>query len=146
MPDGHLGMLAATQPFLSGGISKTINLPNSATVEDVKAVYICAWKLGLKCVSVYRDGCKASQPLTAKKAPPKAQLPSGDADYLGGYFTESFAPPPVPPVFTEQLTPAPEDVKFHGAVTPCATCGHPMSLQIGVCHMCPCCGATNGCS
>lgn len=62
--EGHLKMMAAAQPFLSGAISKTINMPNSATVEDVKHVYIDAWRLGLKAVSVYRDGCKLSQPLT----------------------------------------------------------------------------------
>jgi ribonucleoside-diphosphate reductase alpha chain len=63
--EGHLKMMEAAQPFLSGAISKTINMPNSATVEEVKQVYIDAWKMGLKAVSVYRDGCKMSQPLTA---------------------------------------------------------------------------------
>lgn len=61
----HLKMMAAAQPFLSGAISKTINMPESATVEDVKKVYIDAWKMGLKAVSIYRDGSKLSQPLTA---------------------------------------------------------------------------------
>ena len=64
--DGHLLMMAAVQPFLSGGISKTVNMPNSATVEDVANVYMRAWELGLKCVALYRDGCKASQPTSAK--------------------------------------------------------------------------------
>jgi ribonucleoside-diphosphate reductase alpha chain len=62
---GHLKMMAATQPFISGAISKTVNLPESATVEDIMEVYIQAWKLGLKAVAVYRDGCKKSQPLSA---------------------------------------------------------------------------------
>ncbi len=61
-PMGHLKMLAAIQPFLSGGASKTINLPNDATVDDVANIYTEAWKQGVKCVSIYRDGCKASQP------------------------------------------------------------------------------------
>lgn len=65
--NGHLKMMAAAQPFLSGAISKTINMPNGATVEDVKRVYVDAWNLGLKAVSIYRDGCKHSQPLTAVK-------------------------------------------------------------------------------
>ena len=65
--DGHLEMMAAVQPFLSGGISKTVNMPNSATVEDVAETYMKAWELGLKCVAIYRDGCKASQPASAKK-------------------------------------------------------------------------------
>jgi ribonucleoside-diphosphate reductase alpha chain len=64
----HLSMMAACQPFLSGGISKTVNLPNDATVEDVEAVLKEAWHLGLKSVAIYRDGSKASQPLTTKKA------------------------------------------------------------------------------
>ncbi len=62
---GHLKMMAAAQPFISGAISKTVNLPNSATVEDISEAYIQAWKLGLKAVAVYRDGCKQSQPLSA---------------------------------------------------------------------------------
>lgn len=64
--DGHLKMMAVAQPFLSGAISKTVNLPNDATVEDVKNVYMQAWKLGLKAISIYRDGSKLSQPLSAK--------------------------------------------------------------------------------
>src|SRR5437899_9863955 len=62
---GHLKMMAATQPFISGAISKTVNLPESATVEDIMEAYLQAWKLGLKAVAVYRDGCKNSQPLSA---------------------------------------------------------------------------------
>ena len=62
---GHLKMMAAAQPFISGAISKTVNLPNAATVEDVSEAYIQAWKLGLKAVAIYRDGCKQSQPLSA---------------------------------------------------------------------------------
>jgi ribonucleoside-diphosphate reductase alpha chain len=66
---GHLKMMAAAQPFLSGAISKTVNLPNDCTVEDIENAYMEAWQLGLKAVAVYRDGCKRSQPLsTAKKA------------------------------------------------------------------------------
>jgi ribonucleoside-diphosphate reductase alpha chain len=62
---GHLKMMAAAQPFISGAISKTVNLPESATVEEISEAYIQAWKLGLKAVAVYRDGCKKSQPLSA---------------------------------------------------------------------------------
>src|SRR5437667_476490 len=62
---GHLKMMAAAQPFISGAISKTVNLPNNASVEDIMEAYIQAWKLGLKAVAVYRDGCKKSQPLSA---------------------------------------------------------------------------------
>src|SRR5438132_8866860 len=62
---GHLKMMAAAQPFISGAISKTVNLPNAATVDDISEAYIQAWKLGRKAVAVYRDGCKQSQPLSA---------------------------------------------------------------------------------
>lgn len=63
--DGHILMMAATQPFISGAISKTINMPSSATVEDVKAAYLMSWRLALKATAIYRDGSKLSQPLNA---------------------------------------------------------------------------------
>jgi ribonucleoside-diphosphate reductase alpha chain len=64
-PMAHVKMMAAAQPFLSGAISKTVNLPNEATVEDVQKIYEEGWKLGLKAIALYRDGCKASQPLSS---------------------------------------------------------------------------------
>ncbi|HSP77608.1 MAG TPA: vitamin B12-dependent ribonucleotide reductase [Myxococcaceae bacterium] len=64
---GHLKMMGATQPFLSGAISKTVNMPTNATVEDIEKAYLEAWKLGLKAVAVYRDGCKRTQPLNTSK-------------------------------------------------------------------------------
>ena len=64
---GHLRMMGAVQPFISGAISKTINMPNDATVEDITHAYIEAWKLGLKAVAIYRDGCKRVQPLGTQK-------------------------------------------------------------------------------
>ncbi len=66
-PMGHVRMMAAVQPFISGAISKTINMPSEATVEDVKNVYIQSWKLGLKALALYRDGSKLSQPLNASR-------------------------------------------------------------------------------
>ena len=63
---GHIKMMAAAQPFLSGAISKTINLPNEATVEDIKSCYQLSWELGTKANALYRDGCKLSQPLSNK--------------------------------------------------------------------------------
>lgn len=63
---GHINMMAAAQPFLSGAISKTINLPNEATVEDIKSCYQLSWELGTKANALYRDGCKLSQPLSNK--------------------------------------------------------------------------------
>ncbi|MFE6774666.1 vitamin B12-dependent ribonucleotide reductase [Streptomyces sp. NPDC057702] len=70
---GHVRMMAAAQPFLSGAISKTVNLPESATVEEVEEVYYEGWKLGLKALAIYRDNCKVGQPLSAKKKEEKAQ-------------------------------------------------------------------------
>jgi ribonucleoside-diphosphate reductase alpha chain len=66
-PMGHVRMMAACQPFLSGAISKTVNLPETATVEDIADVYYQGWKLGLKALAVYRDNCKVGQPLSAGK-------------------------------------------------------------------------------
>ena len=67
-PMGHVRMMAAVQPFLSGAISKTVNLPESATVEEIADVYLQGWKLGLKALAVYRDNCKVGQPLSDAKA------------------------------------------------------------------------------
>ncbi|WP_330136219.1 vitamin B12-dependent ribonucleotide reductase [Rhodococcus artemisiae] len=63
-PRGHVTMMAAVQPFLSGAISKTVNLPESATVDDIADLYVDAWRLGLKAIAVYRDNCKLGQPLS----------------------------------------------------------------------------------
>src|SRR6476660_297953 len=67
-PMGHVRMMAAVQPFLSGAISKTVNLPETATVEEIADVYLQGWKLGLKALAVYRDNCKVGQPLADAKA------------------------------------------------------------------------------
>jgi ribonucleoside-diphosphate reductase alpha chain len=67
-PLGHVLMMAAAQPFLSGAISKTVNMPDTATVADIEDIYLTGWKLGLKCLAVYRDNCKVGQPLSDAKA------------------------------------------------------------------------------
>lgn len=64
---GHIDMMAATQPFISGAISKTVNMPTNATVEEIMHVYSEGWKKGLKAIAIYRDGCKRSQPLTTSR-------------------------------------------------------------------------------
>jgi ribonucleoside-diphosphate reductase alpha chain len=82
-PIGHIKMVAAVQPFLSGSVSKTVNVPATSTTEDIENAYTLAWKLGLKAIAIYRDGCKRTQPLNTSKdtivsvdvapaAPPKA--------------------------------------------------------------------------
>jgi ribonucleoside-diphosphate reductase alpha chain len=70
-PMGHVKMVAAVQPYLSGAVSKTINLPKEATVEDVSEVYLGAWRMGLKSVALYRDGSKLTQPLSSVQKPTK---------------------------------------------------------------------------
>ena len=67
VPMGHVRMMAAVQPFLSGAISKTVNMPETATVEEIEQIYLEGWRLGLKAIAVYRDGCKRSQPLSTSK-------------------------------------------------------------------------------
>jgi ribonucleoside-diphosphate reductase alpha chain len=66
-PMGHVRMMAAVQPFLSGAISKTVNLPNDTSIDDIHDIYMQGWKLGLKAIAMYRDGSKGSQPLTSGK-------------------------------------------------------------------------------
>src|ERR1700693_1608710 len=93
---GHLRMMAAAQPFISGAISKTVNLPENATVEDIMEAYLQAWKLGLKAVAVYRDGCKKSQPLSAagtKTAESSSARVAADA-FVRPQDEEDMKPPP----------------------------------------------------
>ncbi|MDP3972951.1 MAG: vitamin B12-dependent ribonucleotide reductase, partial [Candidatus Nanopelagicales bacterium] len=71
-PMGHVRMMAAVQPFLSGAISKTVNMPESAAVVDVRELYLAGWKMGLKALAIYRDNCKVGQPLSEGKNGPKA--------------------------------------------------------------------------
>jgi ribonucleoside-diphosphate reductase alpha chain len=66
-PMGHVLMMAATQPFISGGISKTVNMPETATVEEIEEIHYQGWKLGLKALAIYRDNCKVGQPLSVAK-------------------------------------------------------------------------------
>jgi len=76
-PMGHVKMMAAVQPHLSGAISKTVNLPESATVEEIEKIYFEGWKLGLKALAIYRDNCKVGQPLSdARKKPAEAETPA----------------------------------------------------------------------
>jgi ribonucleoside-diphosphate reductase alpha chain len=77
-PMSHVSMMAATQPFLSGAISKTVNLPNEATVEEVGKIYEEGWRLGLKAVALYRDGCKASQPLSTSASTKETEPPAAN--------------------------------------------------------------------
>src|SRR5678810_473823 len=65
---GHIRMMGATQPFISGAISKTVNVPREATIEEIEKAYLESWRLGAKAISIYRDGSKRTQPLNTSKA------------------------------------------------------------------------------
>jgi ribonucleoside-diphosphate reductase alpha chain len=91
---GHIRMMGATQPFISGAISKTINLPNEATVEEIAEAYLLSWKLGLKANALYRDGSKLSQPLSNKSDKKKKADPDSyrDGSQLAGQITHKPEP------------------------------------------------------
>src|SRR5467141_904621 len=80
-PMGHVRMMAAVQPFISGSMSKTVNLPNDATAEDIQQTSMESWKLGLKCIAIYRDGCKRSQPLSTSLDKEKKAVAPAEVEY-----------------------------------------------------------------
>jgi ribonucleoside-diphosphate reductase alpha chain len=82
-PMGHVKMMAAVQPFISGALSKTVNVPESATVEDIENVYIEGWRLGLKALAIYRDNCKVAQPLSISKKKPRSRKPRSSTAWSG---------------------------------------------------------------
>jgi len=84
----HLKMMAAAQPFISGGISKTINMPNECTVEDIRNAYVQAWQMGLKCVAIYRDGSKRSQPLNTQRVTPGSSAQTQELEALRARVAE----------------------------------------------------------
>src|SRR5579859_5748185 len=94
-PMGHVRMMAAVQPGLSGAISKTVNMPESATIEDIEKIYFEGWKLGLKALAIYRDNCKVGQPLSAsgKKA---AEAPAREAAAKAVQAVQAAPAPAVP--------------------------------------------------
>ncbi len=94
-PEGHLRMMGAVQPFLSGAISKTINMPNETSSEDVLEAFMLAWKLGLKAVAIYRDGCKRTQPLNTSR----------DGDKKTADAAPASAPVATVPVTTPEFQP-----------------------------------------
>ncbi len=105
----HVGMMAAAQPFLSGAISKTVNMPEESTVEDIEAAYIEGWKLGLKALAIYRDNSKGSQPLaTSKEGDRKKQLDAAAANAVAVAPAPVAAPAPTAtPVVIAPPSPAP---------------------------------------
>lgn len=121
--DGHLLMMAAVQPFISGAISKTVNLAADCTIQDVSEVYWKAWKLGLKAITIYRDQSKMSQPLNQKK--------SVDKNEKSNEVKTS--------TLRKWSAPALKELPL------CPQCQTPTQLQSG-CFLCPQCGTSIGCS
>ena len=95
-PMGHVRMMAAAQPFLSGAISKTVNLPETATVEEIEDVYLQGWKLGLKALAIYRDNCKVGQPLSDGGRRPRTTRPRPTRRCCRGQGREGRRVPPGP--------------------------------------------------
>ncbi len=94
--EGHVRMMGAVQPFLSGAISKTVNMPEEATVEEIEALHMLSWKLGIKAVAIYRDNCKVGQPLsTAKKDDDKSDAPEAAATAVVEKIVERVISKPV---------------------------------------------------
>ncbi len=126
-PMSHVKMMAAAQPFLSGAISKTVNLPNDASVDDVRQIYEEGWKLGLKAVALYRDGCKASQPLSTSSKERASDAPPESAT----------APSPLAAAFRASEAIRPEGLrvrlpkKRHGFTQEAHVGGHKVFLRTG---------------
>jgi ribonucleoside-diphosphate reductase alpha chain len=104
---GHVKMLAAAQPFISGSISKTCNLPEEATIDEVELLHIEAWKLGLKCVAIYRDNCKVGQPLSAAKKDDRSAAPEAQQVLQPDAVLAPAAPAQVVERVVERLVPQP---------------------------------------
>jgi len=140
--NGHISMMGAVQPFLSGGISKTINLPREASVEDVKDCFLLAWRSGIKSVAIYRDGCKASQPLgtgNSSMADPSS-LP------VSGTLLRRVLPVKRRGV-TQKATVVDQLVlpQYDPHAPHCPSCGH-LTIRSGSCYKCLNCGTDTGCS
>src|SRR5882757_6429281 len=90
---GHVKMMGAVQPFISGAISKTVNMPEEVSVEDVEQLHIDAWRLGIKAVAIYRDNCKVGQPLAMAKKGQKQG--TADVESTDGQLSLGAAAPQV---------------------------------------------------
>ena len=110
---GHVRMMAAAQPFISGAISKTVNMPEHVTVEEVEQLLVESWKLGLKAVAIYRDNCKVAQPLSADKKKSAAAPEAGELATPGAQ-----APAPEPPVDHDEVRGRRRRGLHHGQLVP----------------------------
>jgi ribonucleoside-diphosphate reductase alpha chain len=119
-PMGHVRMMAAVQPFLSGAISKTVNLPQETTVEEVADIYLQGWKLGLKAIALYRDGCKLSQPLSTKSETKKEEA-----------HAPTVAPVAAPVAAAAEATRSKLPSKRRGFTQEAAVGGHKVYIRTG---------------
>lgn len=142
-PMGHVKMVAALTPFVSGAISKTVNLPNDATIEDFKEVHEEAWKLGVKCIALYRDGSKVSQPLNVSLDGTTKSLESMNYKELLDYAKS----------LENKIKNIPSKIDISSELIPeghhkvkCNNCGSEQIVPNGTCSLCLVCGSTSGCS
>lgn len=132
-PMGHIKMMAATQPFLSGAISKTVNVPNETSVEEIQNIYMQGWKMGLKAVALYRDGCKLSQPLSTKSESKSDKDSSAATTTVPGVAAVAAATPGA--TTGSQMTFAPVRSKLpakrRGFTQEASVAGHKVYLRTG---------------
>lgn len=144
-PMAHVKYIAQLTPLVSGAISKTVNLPYSATIEDFKEVHSSAWKMGVKCIALYRDGSKASQPLNSSQRNEKKKLEEMSYEELIE--------------LVKKLEKEKEKIHFRSEIEhfrleekegykkiECGSCGSISMVPNGTCHICLECGSTTGCS
>ena len=151
-PDGHLKMVAALQPFVSGAISKTINLSESVTPEDIGSIYRRAWELGIKSVSIYRNGSKNSQPLNEiiRKSKSKSEIKSEIEKELEVESKRKGHALGEREVNGQSNMNGESTVKIKKThpeiyLEACPVCGHEMKI-ISRCVLCSYCGFSTGCS
>jgi ribonucleotide reductase alpha subunit len=152
---GHVRMMAAVQPFLSGAISKTVNMAEEATPEEIANVYQEAWRLGLKAIAIYRDGFSHTQfEPSGWSGVKEIGYAKSIMDYISRWLALRFLPPTSPPptgAGVQAPAPAPAhlwaDVVSEGEsdAPACRECGAIMSRN-GSCYRCWNCGWTSGCS
>lgn len=146
-PMGHVKMVAALTPMVSGAISKTVNLPNDATVEDFKKVHLESWKLGVKCIALYRDGSKASQPLNTSKSGMDKKLEDMTYQELIEKIKQLEEEKALNWKDESAITNVKEEVIPEGMrKVSCNNCGSTQIIPNGTCSVCLNCGSTTGCS
>ncbi len=138
---GHVKMVAALTPFVSGAISKTVNLPNEASIDDFKNVYNKAFELGVKCISLYRDGSKASQPLNQSKRAKSEKLEDMTYNELLEYVKVLKENNKQTSIEIDEK----KNLKEYKKVT-CPNCSSTSIIPNGTCYICRNCGTTTGCS